>query len=138
MTIVNPLDPSTLTLKHGKHHDPADGMCAMEAAAYMAGEPFTDHPRCVSRVIGAFMRSWNDSLPDDETRTRILGPLVPLTIGTATAAADEEKRAWMAADWLVRVQAPAWLRDALAPTTTELQASAAQLVTAMCEIGRAA
>ena len=110
MSIVNPLDLDTLTLREGKHDSPADGMCFIEAAAYMAGEPFTDRPACVSLVVAAFGRSWNDALPDDATRTRLLGPLVPLTIGTATTAEDEQTRAWMATDWLVRVQTPAWLR----------------------------
>ena len=97
------------TLAHGSH-EPTDGaMCAMEAAAYIANEPWSDHPQCVSPVIAAFMRSWNDALPDAE-RTRLLLPLIPDTIGTRTTDADEETRAWMATDWLVRVQAPAWLR----------------------------
>ncbi len=69
-------------LKSGAHtaNDGA-AMCAMEAAAWVAGEPWSDHPECVCPVIGAFMRSWNDSLPDDR-RTALLLPLIPATIGT--------------------------------------------------------
>ncbi len=107
------------TLAHGSH-TPNDGeMCAMEAAAYVAGEPWSDHPQCVSPVIAAFMRSWNDALPDED-RTRLLLPLIPDTVGTRTTDDDEETRAWMATDWLVRVHTSAWLR--LAGLTEHAQA----------------
>ena len=100
---------SITTLDKGAHTSDAGAMCAMEAAAYVAGEPWSDHPQCVSPVIAAFLRSWNDGLPDED-RTRLLLPLIPDTIGTATTTADEATRAWMATDWVVRVHAPAWLR----------------------------
>jgi hypothetical protein len=96
-----------VTLDKG-NHDPASGqMCAMEAAAWIAGEEWSDHPQCVSPVIAAFLRLWNDALPD-ATRTTLLRPLLPLVIWTRTTDADEETRAWMAVDWLVRVNAPVW------------------------------
>ena len=38
------------------HKAREDGMCALEAVAWLAGEPHTDHPKCVSQVIGAFVR----------------------------------------------------------------------------------
>ena len=43
-----------LKLESGKHHQPEDGMCWMEAIAFATGEDFTDHPECVSPVIAAF------------------------------------------------------------------------------------
>jgi len=110
------------TLDKGTH-DPASGqMCAMEAAAWIAGEEWSDHPQCVSPVIAAFLRSWNDALPD-ATRTTLLRPLLPLVIGTRTTDADDETRAWMAVDWLVRVNAPAWfdLTPALAHHASALR-----------------
>ena len=82
----------------------------MEAVAWFAGREHTDHPPCVSPVIGAFLRSWNDSLPSDEDRDRLLKKYVPLVVGTATSKKDEETRAWLATDWLARECAPAWLR----------------------------
>jgi hypothetical protein len=81
----------------------------MEAAAYIAGERHTDKPQCVSPVITAFMIGWNDGLPSDAERDRLLKPLLPLVLHTRTRAADEETRAWMATDWLVRVHTPVWL-----------------------------
>jgi hypothetical protein len=32
----------------------------VELASIIADEPFSDRPRCVDRVIGAFLRGWND------------------------------------------------------------------------------
>jgi len=108
------------TLARGKH-DEGEAMCAMEAVAWLAGEPWNDAPHCVSLVIAAFMRSWNDALPDAD-RARLLLPLLPDVIGTRTTDADDETRAWMATDWLVRVNAPAWL-----DLTPSLEAHAAAL-----------
>ena len=90
-------------LSHGKHARRANGMCAMEAAAYIAGERHTDTPVCVSPVIAAYMIAWNDGLPSDAERDRVLKPLLPLVLHTRTTTADEETRAWLATDWLVRV-----------------------------------
>src|SRR3990167_10562700 len=98
------------TLYAGPHPKNGNGhvkACAMEAAAYIAGEPWSDHPECVCPVIGAFMRAWNDGLPDDE-RTSLLLPLIPRTIGTRGSKPLEERRSLMAADWLVRTHTPAW------------------------------
>ena len=98
--------PDEIVLTLGAHDSRADGMCAMEFAAYLAGEPHSDHPQCVSPVLGAFLRNWNDSV-DDAFRQK-LKPFIPRVIGTAADGKDEV-RAWMATDWLVRVCAPAWL-----------------------------
>lgn len=108
-------------LDEGGHKDFNHGVCAMEAAAYIAGEPWSDHPQCVCPVIGAFMRSWNDALPDDK-RTSLLLPLIPATIGTRGSADLANRRATMATDWLIRVHTPAWLR--LAGLTTHADALA--------------
>ena len=43
-----------LILDRGFHNAPDDGLCFMEAAAFFAGEKHSDHPACVSPVLGAF------------------------------------------------------------------------------------
>jgi hypothetical protein len=91
-----------------KPNGEVDG-CVMQLTSYIAGEPWTDHPACVSPALTAFCIVWNDALPDED-RDRLLKPFIPRLVGTAGAAADEEKRAWMATDWLARTFAPAWLR----------------------------
>lgn len=97
------------TLQSGGHPE-GEMMCAMEAVAYIAGEPWSDHPQCASPVIAAFMRAWNDGLPSDGERARLLLPLIPRLVGTRGSEALEHRRSLMAADWLVRTQTPAWLR----------------------------
>ncbi|HEY1596931.1 MAG TPA: hypothetical protein VGF74_16155, partial [Thermoleophilaceae bacterium] len=53
--------------------------CVMELASMLAVEPFSDHPGSVCPVIGAFLRAYNDGLPDDrrqdlfEYAARIVG-----------------------------------------------------------------
>ena len=101
-------DVCAIPLGSGKHESPDDGMCVMEMASYLAREPWNDAPACVSPVIAAFCRSWNDAM-NDEDRQR-LKPYAFRVIWTNTGPADDETRAWLATDWLVRVQAPAWLR----------------------------
>jgi hypothetical protein len=100
------LNLDALTLAAGAHA-PDHTFCVMEAAAYIAGEEWSDSPECVSPVIAAFLRNWNDSV-DDTFRQR-LKPYIERVLDTRTTEADEDTRAWLATDWLVRVQAPAWL-----------------------------
>jgi hypothetical protein len=96
-------------LAKGAHKSPEAGACIMEAVAYIAGEPWSDHPECACPVITAFLVAWNDGLPDDE-RDALLRPLVPRIVGTRGSNALECRRSLMGADWLVRVHTPAWLR----------------------------
>jgi hypothetical protein len=101
-----------LSLKSGKHEAFEAGMCVMEAVSYIAGESWSDAPQCACPVITAFMVSWNDSLPKDADRDRILKPLIPLIVGTRSSKFIEQRRATMAADWFIRVHTPAFLRIA--------------------------
>jgi hypothetical protein len=97
-----------VTLASGGHDNEQNAFCVMEAVAYVAGEPWSDSPQCASPVIAAFLRSWNDSL-GDEPRNRLLKPLIPLLVGTKASDEVEEKRSYMALDWLIRVFTPKWL-----------------------------
>jgi hypothetical protein len=110
------LDLTTLTLDKGAHDNFAEGACLLEAASYMAGEPWTDHPACVSRVIGTFGRSLNDSLP--AARRQELKTYIPAMLNTADDGQDEA-RSYMALDWLIRTYTPAFLD--LAGLTVEAQ-----------------
>lgn len=113
----------TLHLFSGSHESFAEGACVMEAVAYVAGEPWSDHPACACPVISAFLRSWNDSLCTDEDRDRLLKPLVLQLIDTKSTPAAEERRAYLALDWMVRVFTPKWLDlvPALAPHSKALR-----------------
>lgn len=118
---ATPIDLEKLILLKGGHNGPESGFCVMELTAFLAHEPWSDSPACTSPVIAGFLRSWNDGL-DDETRQR-LKPYAAKVIGTNTGPKDDETRAWLATDWLVRVHTPAWLELAgLKDEAAELRA----------------
>ena len=100
-------------------------MCIMEAVAFVAGEAWSDRPACASPVVAAFLRSWNDGISDDD-RDRLLPAAVwvPRLVGSRGDDATEERRAYLALDWLVRVHSPAWLDlvPSLAPHAAGLRA----------------
>ncbi len=75
-----------LSLKLGAHTSPDAGMCAMEAAAWLAGEPHSDKPACVCPTIAAVMRRWNDAA-DDAQRDSHIKPLVRMIAVKAENAA---------------------------------------------------
>ena len=68
----------------------------------------TDEPAAVSLPLATFVRWWAAGL-DDATRQR-LKPYAAALGGTGSEPGRDRLRRWAAVDWLVRVQAPAWLR----------------------------
>ena len=103
-----------LDLKNGGHNSFDEGVCAMEALAWLAGEPHSDKPTCACPVIAAFMREWNDQLPDDAARNRWLKPLLPGLLNTAGTPEVQIRRAFACADFAVRVMTPRALDAAAA------------------------
>jgi hypothetical protein len=69
------------SLARGNHTPDEGKACAMEAASWLAGERWSDHPRSVHRVIAGIARRANDSLDDDQRQQ--LWPLVLASLGTA-------------------------------------------------------
>src|SRR4051794_41296019 len=76
-------------LSAGRHVRAEQGRCAMEWVAHLAGEAHSDRPECVSPVVGAFARSWNDALA--ETTRQRLRPYLGRMIGTAGDGAGEAR-----------------------------------------------
>jgi hypothetical protein len=107
-------------LAKGKH-PPAlragDPGSVMEWASHFAGETWSAEPACVSPTIAAFLRSWNDWLPDEE-RQRLRDYIHPV-LQTNTGKEDERIRSWLATDWLVRIYAPRWLELSGLPEEAE-------------------
>lgn len=68
-------------LSRGRHKHPSRGACFMEYTALLAGEPFSDSPRCVDRELAAVLRHANDTLCDAD-RSRLLA-LLGRSIGLA-------------------------------------------------------
>jgi hypothetical protein len=95
-----------LRLDTGSHRSFTEGVCAMEAVAWLAGEGHTDAPQCASPVLTGFTISLNDRW-DDEQRQKLV-PFLPRMVGTRGDGQDEA-RSYLALDWLIRSYTPAWL-----------------------------
>ena len=102
------LDLDTLVLRYGSHA-PDSQMCLLEAVAYINNEPWTDAPKCVSPVLAAFGRAWNDGMRSHAEREQ-LKQYIPLLPGTVASPAVEQQRSFMACDWLIRTYSVTWLR----------------------------
>ena len=87
----------TVRLSQGKHRDPDHGACVMELASMLAGEPFSDRPRCVDPVIAGFLRTYNDGIDDE--RRQDLYPLAAEVVGSRSTAAVQAERARMCLRW---------------------------------------
>jgi hypothetical protein len=94
-------------LAPGKHATREEGLCAMEAVAWLAGLPHSDRPACTSEILAGYVRHLNDHMPDEE-RSRLVA-FLPELIGTADPDLDHVLNAhlsWQA----IHLFAPAALR----------------------------
>lgn len=90
-------------LSAGKHRSPRSGACFMEMASFLAGERWSDHPRCTDPVLAGLARAVNDTVGD--SARQLLAPLVadvvglqaPDAAGRARVAATVVRRAALAA-----------------------------------------
>jgi hypothetical protein len=67
------------TLSPGRHRSPRKGACFMEMASYLAGERWSDHPRCTHPLLAAMAREINDRLGDRARQDLV--PLIPSVVG---------------------------------------------------------
>ena len=107
---------SDYKLTHGSHAAREDGMCLMEAVAFLAGEPHTDTPACACPMLTAFAVALNDAMgtgpAGDALRARHLHDLAPMLVGSRSTPDVERRRAFVLADHAVRVIAPLALESA--------------------------
>lgn len=94
---MSPTSYQTIRLSNGKHASPDEGACVMELASMLAGEPFSDHPKSVCPVIGAFLRAYNDSIND--RRRQDLYAYAAKIVGSRTTAEVQRVRAERLAEW---------------------------------------
>jgi hypothetical protein len=66
-------------LSKGKHRSPHKGACFMEYASFLAGERWSDHPRCTHALLAGVARDINDHM-SDAGRYRLV-PLIPSVVG---------------------------------------------------------
>lgn len=107
----------TIQLDTGAHDANSGRMCLLEAASYIAGEPFSDHPQCVDPIIGAYGRRLNDLLPTEMRQE--LKQFLPGMLKTADDGKSDARR-YLLADWATRTSLPRWLD--LAGRTTDAAA----------------
>ena len=67
----------------GRHRNPRKGACFMEMASYLAGERWSDHPRCTHPLLAGVARMVNDHTSDQQ-RSRLTA-LIPSVIGSDDA-----------------------------------------------------
>lgn len=111
----------------------------LELVSWLAHEPHSDAPQTVSAVLATYARWFASALSSE--RRQELKPRARLLIGTGRLAttndaggltASDSERVWLATDWLIRVQAVAWLRvaglaeaagrlETIGPTTNHLE-----------------
>jgi hypothetical protein len=66
-------------LSRGKHRSIRKGACFMEMASVLAGERWSDHPRCTHPLLGDVARHVNDLTSDGERHH--LAVLIPSVVG---------------------------------------------------------
>jgi hypothetical protein len=121
----------TIRLSRGKHASPAEGACVMELASMLAGEPFNDHPVSVCPVIGAFLRTYNDSV--DDGRRQDLYAYASKVVGSRSSEGVERERQAHLERWTKqvrrrrhrRLRLPRWLGLLCAGAATDIQAAIA-------------
>jgi len=113
---MNLNDLTIFNLKAGAHKKAEQGLCLMEAVAWMEGEKHSDAPQCACPVIGAFARRINDSLPD-AWRQKLV-PFIPRLVGTRSKEHEQQRAEYLA--WqAIRVFAPIALDAAKLPVWAE-------------------
>ena len=75
------IDLEKIDLKTGGHRTREEGVCIMEAVAWVAGESHSDFPLCTDRVIARCAQILNDKMPTP-LRNELLKPLIFKMIGT--------------------------------------------------------
>src|SRR5579863_3555840 len=98
-------------IRSGSHPTPEDGMCIMEAVAWVAGEPHSDAPQCACPSIRRFAIRINDRIDDDALRTQLFRPLVTRLVGSASTGQVRWFRNRLIADWVIRYSLPIWWQE---------------------------
>ena len=96
-------------LQGGSHESADEGLCAMEAVAWLEGVEHSDSPSCTCPVITAFVRSINDRMPYSD-RQKLVAYL-PRLVGTVSPEHEQDRAEYLA--WhAITVVAPGVLERA--------------------------
>jgi hypothetical protein len=114
LTIARSLQPAghsrDLRVARGCDHPPSAGICSVSMIAWLSGDQDSELPACVSPTIAALAR-WRFAARNDSDG-QLMQECGAAMAGTAACRLDESRRAWMAADWIIRIFAPAFFRSA--------------------------
>lgn len=80
----------TVRIARGAHASPADGACVVELASMLAGERFSDRPKCVCPALAAYLRAYNDRV--GYARRQELLPYASRAVGTRHGRALTRRR----------------------------------------------
>ena len=86
---MNVTDLGIFKLAKGSHDNPQQGVCFMEAVAWMKGEEHSDRPECACHILGNFGIKLNDKM-SDEYRP-VLNPLVLKMAGTKSHEHEKQR-----------------------------------------------
>ena len=104
-------DLDGIILERSAHQRRGTKLTLLELVTWLNHEAHSDLPASVSPVLATYVR-WLSAGFDNNDR-QALKAIAPRLIGTGPPPlADERARQWLATEWLVHVQAPAWLRAA--------------------------
>jgi hypothetical protein len=84
MSRIAPVPDIVPVLSAGRHRNPRKGACFMEMASYLAGERWSDHPKCTHPLLASLARMVNDCLTDVD-RPRI-AVRIPDVVGLTSDA----------------------------------------------------
>ena len=101
------ISAQTVRLRRGRHARPEEGACVVELASMLAGERFSDHPRCVSGVVAAFLRGYNDGIGDGARQD--LYPLASELVDSAGSSEIEAARLRRCRIWARPLYRRGWL-----------------------------
>jgi hypothetical protein len=80
-------------LTRGNSTDPENGACVMDAVSWFEYGKLGDHPDCTCPVIAAYLRRFNDRLPDEQRQR--LKEYIPRLIGTVDKDAAKARRDYL-------------------------------------------
>jgi hypothetical protein len=99
-------------LSRGRHRNPRKGACFMEMASVLAGERWSDHPKCTHPLLGNLARLVNDCTSDDHRHE--LATLIPSVVGLTSNDPRMDARIALRTATAALPVAPAELQNALA------------------------
>lgn len=90
-----------ITLQFGGHETRNEGVCAMEAVAWLAGEKHSDMPKCACPLISAVMAHLNDHIEDADRQK--LKKLLPSVVGSKGTKTTLNRRMQLVRDYYLRL-----------------------------------